>query len=167
MAFCKNCGNQLNEGAKFCPKCGTVIGREEVNPTSAPTLQEVKQPERKAYVVEEERGFVDKILHNKTLWICAAVFLIGFTINTIVDSDSDDGQSVIEQIENAGYEEGYNSAFRVGSLDNYIKDNDIRDWAKSSFSSSFGAPTTPEEKELYNKYVESFLKGYKEGKKNR
>lgn len=24
--FCKNCGNQLNEGASFCPKCGTKIG---------------------------------------------------------------------------------------------------------------------------------------------
>lgn len=167
MAFCKNCGNQLNEGAKFCPKCGTVIGREEVNPTSAPTLQEVKQPERKAYVLEEERGFVDKILHNKTLWICAAVFLIGLTINTIIDSDSSSEQSAIEQIENSGYEDGYNAAFSVGSIDDLFNDNTIRDWAKSSFSSAFGAPTTPEEKELYNKYVESYLKGYKEGKKNR
>ena len=24
--FCKNCGNQLNEEASFCPKCGTKIG---------------------------------------------------------------------------------------------------------------------------------------------
>ena len=22
MAFCGNCGTQLNDGAKFCPKCG-------------------------------------------------------------------------------------------------------------------------------------------------
>lgn len=25
MAFCRNCGTQLSEGAKFCPKCGTSI----------------------------------------------------------------------------------------------------------------------------------------------
>jgi hypothetical protein len=25
MAFCGNCGNELREGAKFCPKCGTDV----------------------------------------------------------------------------------------------------------------------------------------------
>lgn len=25
MAFCNNCGNQLNEGAKFCPNCGSPV----------------------------------------------------------------------------------------------------------------------------------------------
>ena len=24
MAFCGNCGAQINDGAKFCPVCGTV-----------------------------------------------------------------------------------------------------------------------------------------------
>lgn len=28
MAFCKNCGNKLEDGAKFCPKCGTPSGSE-------------------------------------------------------------------------------------------------------------------------------------------
>lgn len=28
MAFCKNCGNELREGAKFCPKCGNPINHE-------------------------------------------------------------------------------------------------------------------------------------------
>ena len=23
MAFCSNCGNELKDGVKFCPKCGT------------------------------------------------------------------------------------------------------------------------------------------------
>ncbi len=26
MAFCKNCGSQLSDGAKFCPKCGQAAG---------------------------------------------------------------------------------------------------------------------------------------------
>ena len=25
MAFCGKCGNQLEEGAKFCPKCGASV----------------------------------------------------------------------------------------------------------------------------------------------
>ena len=23
--FCKNCGNEINEGIKFCPNCGNAI----------------------------------------------------------------------------------------------------------------------------------------------
>ena len=26
MAFCANCGNELREGAIYCPKCGTAVG---------------------------------------------------------------------------------------------------------------------------------------------
>lgn len=26
MAFCKNCGNKLEDGTKFCPKCGNPTG---------------------------------------------------------------------------------------------------------------------------------------------
>ena len=28
MAFCQNCGTQLNEGSKFCPNCGTPMQME-------------------------------------------------------------------------------------------------------------------------------------------
>ena len=28
MAFCGNCGAQINDGAKFCPVCGTVQGAQ-------------------------------------------------------------------------------------------------------------------------------------------
>ena len=27
MAFCKNCGTELNDGAKYCPECGTAVSR--------------------------------------------------------------------------------------------------------------------------------------------
>ena len=37
MAFCKNCGNQVNDGTKFCPKCGQVID-------GAPQQQVYQQP---------------------------------------------------------------------------------------------------------------------------
>lgn len=28
--FCENCGNELNEGQKFCPKCGHKLEPVEV-----------------------------------------------------------------------------------------------------------------------------------------
>ena len=30
MAFCGKCGNELREGANFCPKCGTPVGSTQV-----------------------------------------------------------------------------------------------------------------------------------------
>ena len=37
MTFCKNCGNKLEDGTKFCPKCGNPTGgtwsNENVNDT--------------------------------------------------------------------------------------------------------------------------------------
>ena len=37
MAFCQNCGTQLNEGSKFCPNCGTPMQMES---RAASALQE-------------------------------------------------------------------------------------------------------------------------------
>ena len=28
MPFCSNCGNEINDNAKFCPKCGTAANAE-------------------------------------------------------------------------------------------------------------------------------------------
>jgi len=38
MIFCEQCGNKLNEGAKFCGKCGTPVaaGQAETHEMSAP-----------------------------------------------------------------------------------------------------------------------------------
>lgn len=38
MAFCSKCGTQINDGAKFCPKCG--------QPTNAASQQQVSQPQQ-------------------------------------------------------------------------------------------------------------------------
>ncbi len=50
MAFCNNCGAQLAEGAKFCPKCGTATGAAAapVNPqpetVATPQTEQPVQP---------------------------------------------------------------------------------------------------------------------------
>ena len=35
MAFCSNCGTQVNEGVKFCPSCGKPVGAAPANQPSA------------------------------------------------------------------------------------------------------------------------------------
>jgi len=32
MAFCSNCGTQIEEGVKFCPSCGTVQEGQTATP---------------------------------------------------------------------------------------------------------------------------------------
>lgn len=42
--FCKNCGAQCNEGAKFCPACGT-----DLTPPTAPEQPAYQQPAQPVY----------------------------------------------------------------------------------------------------------------------
>src|SRR3990172_11519801 len=37
MPYCKNCGNELPEEARYCPKCGTAVAIEELASAAAPT----------------------------------------------------------------------------------------------------------------------------------
>lgn len=34
MAFCENCGAQINDGAKFCPSCGKAVDQDQSNQQS-------------------------------------------------------------------------------------------------------------------------------------
>lgn len=36
MSYCRNCGSEINDSAKFCAKCGTATGIPTVNPVSSP-----------------------------------------------------------------------------------------------------------------------------------
>ncbi len=42
MAFCKNCGTQFQDGAKFCPKCGaTMQTQAQINDVEANKIMAV------------------------------------------------------------------------------------------------------------------------------
>ena len=47
MAYCRNCGTQLSDGAKFCPKCGnkTDDGHGAVQPTYQPEIESISTTE--------------------------------------------------------------------------------------------------------------------------
>lgn len=47
MAFCSNCGEKLNDGAKFCPKCGKGIGDQMIVYVQSPQ-QDIYVHERKS-----------------------------------------------------------------------------------------------------------------------
>ena len=73
MAFCSNCGTQIEEGVNFCPKCGQNVG-------AAAPQQQVNQPQPQ-YVeeeeeVEEKKSFTYRMWHNKWSWIAAAIIVL-------------------------------------------------------------------------------------------
>lgn len=68
-------------------------------------------------------------------------------------------KEILEQAQKAGYEKG----FTVGPS-SYITD-DPKIYAKSYYTSRYGAPTSSEEKELYEAFVSIYLEAYEEGHK--
>ena len=73
---CKNCGAEIPENAKFCPKCGASNNAEEMNVSAAGSERAVP------------RGFSSK--KNIIIFIIAAVLLIGggVTAFAVVNSHS-------------------------------------------------------------------------------
>ena len=64
MAFCPNCGAQLNDGAAFCPNCGAQIGAPaNGNPGVAPAPAPASQPNisieilKRAFAVVMQKPF--------------------------------------------------------------------------------------------------------------
>ncbi len=46
MAYCNHCGNQLEEGVKFCPKCGTAVLQPPPATPQPETAEPVPAPEQ-------------------------------------------------------------------------------------------------------------------------
>lgn len=44
MSFCGNCGNSLDDGAAFCPKCGIPTSQDRAQPASATQPDQNPQP---------------------------------------------------------------------------------------------------------------------------
>ena len=69
--FCKNCGTQIAEGGKFCPKCGTPVGgvgSENVNQQSVPSTHILRNLlDNKNIIQTEKMGCFTVFEHQEDL----------------------------------------------------------------------------------------------------
>ena len=80
-----------------------------------------------------------------------------------VDSGSDEEESSVSSSQaNEVAKEGYNDGYQMGFQ---MADIDSEPDAKVSFTVTYGAPSTAEEKQMYNIYKENYERGYREGKR--
>lgn len=57
MAYCKNCGNQIVNGAKFCPSCGVECTSSQKEASVPPTVIYVQSPQQQqVYRLEKSKG---------------------------------------------------------------------------------------------------------------
>lgn len=75
------------------------------------------------------------------------------------EEDSSVSSSQANDIAEAGYKAGYEWGFNMADLDYDEPD------AKQSFSILYGAPSTHEEKQMFNIYKENYERGYREGRR--
>lgn len=58
MAFCVNCGNELESGAKFCTNCGQATTAPDIsnnqNTPQQPTIVYIQSPQQDIYVHERK-----------------------------------------------------------------------------------------------------------------
>ena len=193
MAFCGNCGNELKDGAKFCPKCGTSTnGTGNVQEPLAnnsfvnePEEEQIKMWQKIVCVLFWPAGAVLTIVtfikKQRTLAKSALIYTVcGFVLAILLvdglggcstdetgetevfsvspDDESDISSTVVSDIAEEGYNDGYRMGFQLADID---LDPD----AKIGYTATYGPPSTPEEKQMYNIYKQNYERGYREGKR--
>lgn len=92
--FCRNCGNQLPDEAKFCTNCGAQIAPTPASPANEkPAAITVSTPEPVTQSGEKSTAKAPSS-KRKVLHIVLAIFLIICFIITIIPSDS--GEYLVE-----------------------------------------------------------------------
>ena len=78
MEFCSNCGNRIDDGIKYCPKCGAkCVSNNEgscMEPQSQPTIVYVQAP-------QQQSVYVHKVEKSKGIALLLCFFLGGFGVH--------------------------------------------------------------------------------------
>lgn len=81
--YCKNCGNKINDDAKFCTKCGTETDRQVIKPRSS-----IKTSGNK----EKHKSYKNIIIG---VIVILAVFLVGSIVKKIGKSVDGDNKKTV------------------------------------------------------------------------
>lgn len=189
MAFCGKCGNQLNEGAKFCPKCGQpTVDAGEVQNTETnnsysdePEDEQIKTWQKIVAVLFWPAGagltivaFFKKQtdLAKSTLIYTIIGFGVAIALNAALRGCRSNSGNIMEEIESVASDDEYDDAAEVGYNDGYqlgftmgIDSDDDSGEPSVVYGMKYGAPSTAEEREAYQVYEKAFKKGYADGKK--
>ena len=106
--------------------------------------------------------------------VVMAIFAIGFAASdedksansseSTIQTEQNQGTDKKKDVEEAGYKAGYDTGFE---FDEFEKENydeaDYKDFARQRYSIRYGAPSSQEEKEQYDLYLNNFLKGVHDG----
>ena len=188
MAFCSKCGTELTEGAKFCPKCGQAANGNETSSfqssvtdnsySNEPEEEQIKTWQKIVSVLFWPAGAVLIIaslikkqseLAKSALIYTAIGIGLAIAINVSLGGCSNDVLEAAEEefvdsetsdVEEVGYNAGYEFGFTVGE-----GMGDGSETAGQSFQMQYGTPSTPEEKQLFQKYKNAYMRGYKDGSK--
>ena len=76
MAFCSHCGNELTEGARFCPSCGTAIASAEL-PLQTPASEDIQESGQGSMGATPTTGQLRKDVRNVAM-LCHLAAFAGF-----------------------------------------------------------------------------------------
>jgi len=79
MAFCSQCSNELIEGARFCPNCGTEVGLSEPSPQAPAPAEAVQGRTGNGASIPPAAGQIPKDIRNVAM-LCHLSAFAGYFI---------------------------------------------------------------------------------------
>ena len=65
MPYCSNCGTELDAGTKFCPSCGTAVGRRKGTRKARPQISHFSETQEQSTEDAVRRGVTNAKFNDK------------------------------------------------------------------------------------------------------
>ena len=112
--FCKNCGNEIKDGAKFCPGCGAELAEapaEQEAPQAATTPAEPVEVVNEAKIPQKKPKKLGKLIPIIAAALVAGfVFLVAFVVVIIMIFNSKGYEKEVENYLNFYAEQSTDAA---------------------------------------------------------